>query len=135
MVLKLPWSQKLIVINLWKWHFSDLCKFLIGNVDTLIRESEVKRWKLFKSKFGHRKYFRKWFWSYLDAKNEFFEQFKIAFLIFFTIFEVTELEPFSGKVKQSSQNCFNQSLVIRGILENDFKATLISKTNILNVWK
>ena len=32
--------------------------------------SEAKPSKQFKSKFGHRNLLRKWFWSYLEPKNE-----------------------------------------------------------------
>ena len=42
---------------------------------------------------------------------------------------------FSGKVKQTVQNYFNQKLVIGSFLENGFEATSNSKTNILSVSK
>ena len=53
----------------------------------------------------------------------------------FANFWVTNLKPFSGKVKQTVQNYLNQNLVIGTFLENGFGATLSSKTNILSVWK
>ena len=40
--------------------FFSFCKFLSDEVETFFWESEVKRSKLFKSKFGHRKLLRKW---------------------------------------------------------------------------
>ena len=48
---------------------------------------------------------------------------------------MTNLKPSSGKVKESIQRYFNQSIVIRSYLENDFEATLSSKMNIVNVWE
>ena len=53
----------------------------------------------------------------------------------FANFWVTNLKPFSGKVRQTVQNYLNQNLVIGTFLENGFGATLSSKTNILSVWK
>ena len=53
----------------------------------------------------------------------------------FTNFLVTKLKQFSGKPKQNIQNCLHPKLVIRSILENDFKTTLRWKTNVLRVQK
>ena len=60
---------------------------------------------------------------------------KRTFFSFFANFWVTELKPFSRKVKQSVENYLNQSLVVRSFFENGFGGTLISKTNVLSVWK
>ena len=46
-----------------------------------------------------------------------------------------KLKPFSGKARQSVQSYLNQNLVIRTFLENDFGASLSSKTNVVSVWK
>ena len=54
---------------------------------------------------------------------------------FFANFWVTKLKPFSGKVRQSIQNYWNQNLIIGSFLENGFEATLSSKTNVVSVWK
>ena len=40
-----------------------------------------------------------------------------------------------GKVRQSMKNCVNQNMVIGIFLENGFKASLSSKTNVLSVYK
>ena len=40
-----------------------------------------------------------------------------------------------GKVRQSMKNCVNQNMVIEIFLENGFKASLSSKTNVLSVYK
>ena len=48
---------------------------------------------------------------------------------------MTNLKPFSGKVKESIQSYFNQNLVIRSYLENGFEATVSSKRNIVSLWK
>ena len=64
-------SSKTNVLSVWNKHFLVFCKFLSDEVETIFRESEAKLSKLFKSKFGHRKFVRKWFWSYLELKNEY----------------------------------------------------------------
>ena len=46
-----------------------------------------------------------------------------------------KLKPFSGKARQSVKNCSNENLVVRSILQNGFKTTLRSKTNVQSVWK
>ena len=48
---------------------------------------------------------------------------------------VTKLKLFSGKGRQSVQLYLNHNLVIERILENSFEAILISKTNVLSIWK
>ena len=63
-------SSKTNVVSVWKEHFSVFCKFLSDEVETIFWESEAKRSELFKSKFGHRKLLRKWFWSYLEPKKK-----------------------------------------------------------------
>ena len=80
-------SSKTNVLSVWKEHFSVFCKFLSDEVETIFWESEAKCSKLFRSKFGHRKLLRKWFWSYLELKNECSERLKRAFFSFLQIFE------------------------------------------------
>ena len=46
-----------------------------------------------------------------------------------------EVGPLFGKVRKSVQNYLNQNLAIGSFLENGFKATLSSKTNVLSVSK
>ena len=100
------------------------CKFLSDEVEIVFWEGEAKRSKLFISKFGHRKVLRKWFWSYLDLKNESSERLERALFSFFANFWVTKLKPFSGKVKQSVQNYLYQHLVIGSFWETGFEVTL-----------
>ena len=127
-------SSKTNVVSVWKEHFSVFCKFLSDEVETIFWESEAKRSELFKSKFGHRKLLRKWFWSYLELKNECSERLKRAFQLFAS-FLVTKLKPFSGKGRQIVQIYLNQNFGISTFLENGFGATLSSKTNVVCVWK
>ena len=47
---------------------------------------------------------------------------------------MTNLEPFSGKVRQSVQNYSNQNLVIGSFLENGIEATLSSKLNVFSIF-
>ena len=75
--------------------------------------------KLFKSKFDHRKLLRKSAWSYLELKNKYPERLKKTFFSFW----VTKLKLFS------------YILGTRTFLENGFQATLSSKANVLNAWK
>ena len=94
--------------------------------------SKTRRSKLFKSKFGSSKHFRKWFGSYLELNNKCPQPLEITFFRFLQIFEkVGKI----GKVRQSIKNCLNQNLLIGTFLENGFKASLSSKTNIVGVWK
>ena len=58
-LVKCFWSN--LELKVWKGHFSVFCKFLSDEVETIFWESEAKRSKLFKSKFGYRKLLRKWF--------------------------------------------------------------------------
>ena len=91
------WSPKTNVLSVWRWHFSAFCIFLSEEVETILWKSEAKHSKLFKSKLGHKKLLRKWFWSYLDHKNECSERLKWAFFIFFAIFEWRSWHHFFGK--------------------------------------
>ena len=54
-------SSKMNIVSVWEGHFTVFCKFLRDQVDITFKESEAKCPKLFKSKFGHRKFLRKWF--------------------------------------------------------------------------
>ena len=71
----------------------------------------------------------------LGARKQMFWAFEKSIFQFFANFGVTKLKPFSGTVRQSLKNYLNQSLVIRGFLENGFQDTASSKTNVLSVWK
>ena len=90
-------SSKTNVLSVWKVHFSVFSKFLSDEVETIFWESEAKHSKLFKSKFGHRKLLRKWFWSYLELKNECCERLKRAFFSFLQVFEWRSWNHFLGK--------------------------------------
>ena len=61
--------SKTSVVSVWKEHFSVCSKFLSDKVETTLWEGEAKRSTLSKSKIGHRKLLRKWFWRYLELKN------------------------------------------------------------------
>ena len=68
------------VLSLWKEHLSVFCNFLSDEVETIFWKSYAKRSKLFKSKSGPRELLRKWFWRYLELKNECSESLKRVFL-------------------------------------------------------
>ena len=54
--------------------------------------------------------------------------------IFYT-FSLTKLKWFLEKVRQSFQSYLKQNLIIGSFLESDFRATLMSKTSVVSVWK
>ena len=80
-------SSKANVLRFWTKHFPIFCKFYNDKVETIFWESEAKRSKLFKSKFGHTKVFRKMFWSYFELKNECSGRWKNGFFIFLQVFQ------------------------------------------------
>ena len=69
------------------------------------------------------------------APKRMFWVFERGIFQIFADFWVTNLKPFSGKVRESVQKYLNQNLVIGNFLENGFGATLSSKMNVLSVWK
>ena len=75
-------SSKANVLSVWKRQFSDFYKFLSDEIETVFWEREAKHSKLFKSKFGHWKFRRKWLWSYLQLNKECSEHLKSAFFSF-----------------------------------------------------
>ena len=88
-------SSKSKVLSVWKGRFPFFWKFLSDEVETIFWEA--KRSKLFKSKFGHRKLFRKWFWIYLELKNKCFERLERAFFNILQVFEWWSSNHFLGK--------------------------------------
>ena len=74
--------SKTNILSVWKGHASVFCKFLIDEVETVFWEKEAKWGKLFKSRFSHRRLLRKWFWGYLEIKNECSEHLKKETLSF-----------------------------------------------------
>ena len=69
------------------------------------------------------------------AQKPMFRAFQKAIFQFFASFWVTKLKLFSGKVRQSVPDYFNQALVRASFLENCFGAAVSSKTNVLGIWK
>ena len=106
-------SSKTNVASVWKGHFSVFCKFLSNEVETIFWESKAKLSKLFKSKFGHRKLLRKWFWSYLELKNECSERLKRAFFSFLQIFEWRSWNRFLGKRGNAAKTFSIKSTLLR----------------------
>ena len=96
-MLKATLTSKANVLSVWKGHFLFFYKFLSDEVETVFSEKEAKHLIIFKSKFGHRKLLRKWFWSYRDLKNECSEHLKWSFFSFLQIFEWWGQNHFPGK--------------------------------------
>ena len=122
-------SLKANVLSVWKGHFSVVYKLLSDEVETIFWEKEAKRSKLIKSKSRHRKFLKKWFWSYLELNNKCSQRLKRAFFSILQNFWVTKVKPFSGKVRHSVRNYLNQNVVIGSFLENGSEATLSLKAN------
>ena len=84
------------VLSVWKANFSVFYKFMSNKLETIFRESDAKRSKIFKLKFDHRKVLRKLFWSLLEVKNECSERFS-----FLQIFEWQNWNHISGKWRKT----------------------------------
>ena len=104
-------SSKTNVLSVWKELFSAFCKFLSDEVETVFWKREAKRSRLFKWKFGHKNFLRKWFWRNLELKNECSELLKRAFLSFWQFFEWQSWNRFLGKWGKVLGNYLNQNLV------------------------
>ena len=117
-------SSKANVLDVWKEYFSIFCKFLIQEVEPVFWESEAKHKKLFKSKLGHKKLLRKWFWSYLQLKNERSRRLERTFFRFFANAWVMRLKTFSAKERKRFQDNLNSKLVTVSFLEKGFQVSL-----------
>ena len=128
-------SSKTNVLNVWKGHFSVFWKFLSDEVKTIFWESEGKRSKLFKSKFGHKKLLRKWFRSYLELKNKCYERLKRAFFSFLQIFGWQSWNHFLGKRENVAKNFSIKSALFRVFFEMLCSLYLITLDNrYYNFW-
>ena len=78
-------SSKRNVVSIWKGQFSVFSKVFSDKVESSFWVSELKRSKLFKSKFGHRKLRRNRFWSNFELKNECSKHSKKSFFSFLLI--------------------------------------------------
>ena len=105
--------SKTNVPTVWKRLFAVFWKFLSDEVKTIFWESEGKRSKLFKSKFGHKKLLRKWFRSYLELKNKCYERLKRAFFSFLQIFGWQSWNLFLGKRENVAKNFSIKSALFR----------------------
>ena len=71
------------------WTFEDelLKRKTFDEIESVFWQNNAKRLKLFKSKLGHRKNFRKWFWSHFEVKDKCSEPLEMGFFTFLQIFE------------------------------------------------
>ena len=128
-------SSKTNVLSVCKGRFSGFCIFLSDEVETVFWESKADPSKSFKFKVGHRKLFRKLFWTDFEIKSECSKRLKMIFFRFLQIFEWRSRNRLLGKGRQILQDNLNSKLVIGSFIENDFEATLSSQTNVLSVWQ
>ena len=108
-------SSKTNALTVWKRHFSVFRKFLSDKVATVSWESKTEPLRLSNLKVGHRKLFRKWFWSDLRSKTNVLSIWKAKFLVFCK-FLIDEVEI---NLWESEANYLNLDLVIGSFLEND----------------
>ena len=107
------WTFKNAIRRIWKWDiFSVFCDFLSDDVETIFWKKEAKYLKLLKSKFSHRKHFRKCFLELPWALKQMFWAFGNGTFQCFCKFLRNEVK---------SYFCF--------------QSTLRSKTNVLSLWK
>ena len=103
-------SSYLEIENKMFWAFENgvlICfgYFFSEQVETVFVENKTEHTKLCKSKFGHRKHFRRWFQ-------------------FLAHFWKTKLKPLTAKARQSVQKSSNPKLVMVSISGNGFEYTL-----------
>ena len=123
-------SSEKNVLSIWKGNFSDFYKFLSDENETVFWECETKPSKF---KVGHKKLFKKRFWIDLEIKNECSKHLKREVFRFLQFLSDKVEIIFWESEKKNIKNCLNQNLVIVTFLEN--LASLISRTNIVSVWK
>ena len=75
-------SSKTSVVIVWKEHFSVFCKFLSDEVETIFWESEAKRSRLFKSRFGRRSFLENGLEGTLNWDTNVISVWKEHFLVF-----------------------------------------------------
>ena len=83
--------------------------------------------KPFQPKFGYRNLLRKWFWSFLELKNQCFSFLQIS------DWRSSILWKSETKCSKLFKSKFDHSKLLRKWLA--FEATLSSKTNVVSVWK
>ena len=76
------WDQKRLLWAFANGIFHFFWKFLNDEVETVSWKNEKKHSKLIKLRVGHRKHFRKCFWSSLEVKNECPEPLELVFSVF-----------------------------------------------------
>ena len=130
MVLKLPWAQKRMFWAFEKNILQIFAKFLSDEVETIFSKSKAKRSKLFEVKFGNRKLLRKWFWSYLELKNECSERLKRAFFSFLQIFDWRSWNRFLEKRGDAVKTFSLKSTLMRAFWEVLFGPYLMNLGNV-----
>ena len=106
-----------------KDHFCVFCRSFSEAVQTIFCEREAKCWKLFKSKFGHRKLLRKIFWSYLELKSQCSEGLSRAFTGFCK-FLSDEIETFFWETEGKPSKLFKLRLGHRRLCREMFRSYL-----------
>ena len=127
-------SSSTDIVGVWNKNFLLFYKFFFGKVKTIFWESESKCSKLFKSKFGNRKFYRKLLWSDLEIKIECPEHMKMSIFSFVQFLSDKNETIFWGS-EAKHQKLFKQNLVMGTFLQDAFEASLNWRINIVDVWK
>ena len=80
-------SRKTNVPSVWERHYTFLTNFRAKKLKSFAKKNKTKPSKLLKFKVGHRKPFKKSFWSNVNVRNQWFEGSKMAFFTFLKNFE------------------------------------------------
>lgn len=126
--------SKTNVLTIQKWYCSLFCNFFSNEVEVVSWKSEAKRSDCLNPKLIIERILENHLKLCLGQKRIFWT-FEIGIFYYFADFWVAKLKAFSAKARQILQNSLNPNLITRSISENNFKATLKSKTTPLNVWK
>ena len=133
--------SKTNVLSIWKWNFSD-------QTFQLFASCEWQSWSHFLGKWGKGlimgSFSRKWFWGYLELKNECSERLKRVFFSFLhilsdnveTVFWEWESEPskpFKFKIgkRKLFRKCFGSALEIKNECFEHLKRVFFSFIQIV----
>ena len=128
------WGEKRMFWTFEKRIFQFFAKFRVTKVKLFSEKGRQSEAVYLNQKFVIRTFLGNGFGATLRWKTNIVSVWKEHFSVFAS-FWVMKSRPFSGRVRQSIQNCLNPYLVIGSFLENGLEVTLSSRTNVLSVWK
>ena len=114
------------------FHF--LASFWVKKLKSFFEKVRQRLENYLNQNLGIGRFLENGFEATLNSKTN-VRSFENSIFWFFISFWVTKVKPFFGKVRRSIKNYLNQNLVTGSFLEKGFEDTLISKTNVLGVYK